>query len=47
MNEETPRIVNQREQREYLKHLKNSAVAVGTLFIITIAIIGVIDHLIL
>ena len=27
MNEEAPRIVNQREQREYLSYLKNSGVA--------------------
>ena len=47
MNEEMPKIVNQRLQKEYLIHLKNSGVAIGTIFIITIAIVTALDYILL
>jgi len=40
-------MTSQKNQREYLKHLKNSGVAVGTFFVVTIAIVGLIDYLLL
>ena len=44
MNEETPRIVN---QKEIQRHLKNSGLAVGILFTIVFVIIGIVDYLLL
>jgi len=40
-------MTSQKNQREYLKHLKNSGVIVGTVFAIIITIVGLIDYLIL
>ena len=47
MNDETPRIVNQKEQKEIQRHLKNSGLAVGILFTIVFVIIGIVDYLLL
>jgi len=40
-------MTSQKNQREYLKHLKNSGIVIGTVFIATIAIVGLIDYLLL
>jgi hypothetical protein len=40
-------MTSQKNQREYLKHLKNSGIAIGTVFVTTIVIVGLIDYLLL
>ena len=38
---------SQKNQREYLNHLKNSGVAVGSVIIVSFTIIAIIDYLLL
>ncbi len=38
---------SQKNQREYLNHLKNSGVAVGSVIIVSFTIVAIIDYLIL
>ena len=40
-------MTSQKNQREYLRHLKNSGLIVGTIFVTIIVIVGLIDYLVL
>ena len=40
-------MTSQKNQREYLKHLKNSGLIVGSFIIVSITIIAIIDYFIL
>jgi hypothetical protein len=40
-------MTSQKNQREYLKHLKNSGVIIGSFIIVSFTIVAVIDYLIL
>ena len=47
MNEEMPKIVNQRLQKEYLKAIKNNGIIVASVIWITFSIVAVLDYILL